>query len=609
VTSTVESTVDMSDRPDEAPDAPASPDERGDGAGEERRWPSRRVALAILAVLSLQFLGLSLYEAWHDTPTLDEAVYMSGGLHTLHDHSLRLNNEQPFLPKVVNALPLYLARTAIPTGGTWDDTEVIDGNSLVGYTGMTREFTELHADNLQEVVFVGRLMSVLEGLAIGWVLYALGATLFSRAAGLLAAGAWLTLPLAVGFAHLNSLDLAFALAVAVAALALVRHLRDPSWKTLAVLALAAGALQLTRQTGFVYVGVVCIAVVASRRRDRWAALRDVAVLAVATWGLVWVGTFAVAPHRMPVDQASVDSFLADFGAQGEGLPARAIGKALDVVPWPAEYEVGFETQLAFSSHDSPGYLLGDAWDGTRPSFWPLSMVIKLPITILAMLVAGPLAWRWLNRGQRWRAALVVLLPALAAFAFVLPYNKPIGLRYALPGIVMLLVIASPLAIGLVRRRAGQIVLVVAIVAQLAFLWTSVPHSLAWTAPPFRPGYQVVSESNLDWGQDGYDLVEWLDTHPAYVNYFGLDWLVDKQPGYTALLGTPPEDVTGWVAVSATQLTSYLRDELAWLRGYCNVGTIGDAGTILIYRFDEPPTAEPGPAEPAGRCEGEFSHRV
>jgi Dolichyl-phosphate-mannose-protein mannosyltransferase len=598
------STVEVASAPDEAPEV-----EEPAGGPPEQHGPSRLVALAILAVLSLQFVALCLHQAWNDAPTLDEAVYMSGGLETLHDHSLRLNNEAPFLPKVVNALPLYLAGAAVPHDGAWDNTDVIDDESLVAYTTMTREFTELHAGNLQEVVFVGRLMSVLEGLAIGWVLYALGAILFSRAAGLLAAGAWLTLPLAVGFSHLNSLDLVFALAVSVAALALVRHLREPSWKTLTVLALAAGALQLTRQTGFVYVGVVCVAIVASRWRDRWAALRDVAVLAVATWALVWVGTFAVAPHRMPVDQASVDSFLADFGAQDEGLPARAIGKALDVVPWPAEYEVGFETQLAFSSHDSPGYLLGDAWDGTRPSFWPLSMVIKLPITILAMLVAGPLAWRWLNRGQRWRAALVVLLPALAAFAFVLPYNKPIGLRYALPGIVMLLVIASPLAIGLVRRRAGQIVLVVAIVAQLAFLWTSVPHSLAWTAPPFRPGYQVVSESNLDWGQDGYDLVEWLDTHPAYVNYFGLDWLVDKQPGYTALLGTPPEDVTGWVAVSATQLTSYLRDELAWLRGYCNVGTIGDAGTILIYRFDEPPTAEPGPAEPAGRCEGEFSHRV
>ena len=47
--------------------------------------------------------------------------------------------------------------------------------------------------------------------------------------------------LAVGFGHISSVDLAFALAVVAAALALVRHLRAPTWRTLSVLALAAGA--------------------------------------------------------------------------------------------------------------------------------------------------------------------------------------------------------------------------------------------------------------------------------------------------------------------------------------------------------------------------------
>ncbi len=601
------STIELaSAEPEEAPE------EDGPGGGPpERPGPSRLIALAILAVLSLQFAALCLHQAWNDAPTLDEAVYMATGQGTLHDHHLRLNNEAPFLPKVVNALPLYVLGIDVPQDGAWDNTHVIDEASMVAYSTATKEFTELHqnAGNLQEVVFVGRLMPILEGLAIGWVLYALGALLFSRTAGLLAAGAWLTLPLAVGFSHLNSLDLAFALAVVFAALALARHLRAPTWKTLTVLALAAGALQLTRHTGFIYVVTACVAIVATRWRDRWAAVRDVAVVLVATWGLVWVATYAVAPQRMPVDEAGVGNFLAQVGSENEGLPARAMSRALDAVPWPAEYKVGFETQLALSANPAPGYLLGDTWVGSRPSFWPVSLAIKLPITVLAMLVLIPLAWRWVPRGRRGRAALVVGLPTLAAFAFVLPYNKPLGLRYALPGIVLLLVVAAPLAIGLVRRRAGQIVLAVAIVAQLVFLWTSVPHSLAWTAPPFRPGYQAVSESNLDWGQDGYDLVDWLDGRTAYVDYFGLVWTIENEPGYRPLRGLPPEEVSGWVAVSATDLTTYWRDEFAWLRAYCNVGTIGDGGTILIYHFDEPPTGEPGPAMPAGRCEGSTSHRV
>jgi hypothetical protein len=328
---------------------------------------------------------------------------------------------------------------------------------------------------------------------------------------------------------------------------------------------------------------------------------------VATWAFVWIATFLVAPTRVPIDRASVDDMLAEQRAHDQGAMGDVLSVAVDLVPWPAEYELGFQTQLATSSASTVGYLLGETWEGARPTFWPLAMLVKLPVTVVAVLLVGPLAWRWLSRDQRRLAALVAGLSALVSFAFVLPYTKPVGLRYALPGIAMLLVVASPLALALRRHRAGYAVLGVGVIAQLAFLWGSVPHSFAWTAPPFRPGYQVVSESNLDWGQDGYRLAAWLEGREAHVAYFGTNAIVDQLPGYNSLLGTSRDEITGWVAVSASFLTTHDRRELAWLRAYCNVGTIG--GTILLYQFDQPPTTEPGPVEPAGRCRGSTSRRV
>ena len=580
------------------------------GVGDRApRWLSRRVALAVLAAVSVQFVVLSLHQAWNDAPTFDEPVYMATGLATLYDGELRLNNEAPFFTRAVNALPLRIAGVDVPLDGAWAEADTIDGDTWFLPYVLAEEFTSLHAERgeLQRAVLIGRLMAVVEGFAIGLVLYALGATLFSRGAGLLAAGAWLTTPWVVGFGHINSIDLAFTLAVVAAALALVRYLQAPSWRTLAVLALAAGALQLTRQTGFLYVGVICVAVVVRRWRDGWDAARDVAVVVVATWALVWVATLAVAPTRVPVDRAAVDETLDDIGATEQGAVAGLLSRAVDVVPWPAEYEVGFQTQLAGSQVDTQGFLLGDMWWGARPSYWPLTMLVKLPITVIALMLVGPFAWLALRREQRRLAALVVVLPALVAFAFVLPYNKPIGLRYAMPGIALLLVVASPLALVLVRRRAGYAILGVAVLAQLAFLWSSVPHSLSWTTPPFRPGYQVVSESNLDWGQDGYRLADWMEGRTGHVAFFGSASVVDGTPGFRPLIGAPPEEITGWAAVSASQLTIHSRDELAYLRAYCNVGTI--AGTVLLYRFDEPPIDEPGPEEPAGRCDGPVSERV
>lgn len=69
------------------------------------------------------------------------------------------------------------------------------------------------------------------------------------------------------------------------------------------------------------------------------------------------------------------------------------------------------------------------------------------------------------------------------------------------------------------------------------------------------------------------------------------------PHARPLLRTPLDHVVGWVAVSATDLTSAERAQLAWLRSYCPVGQLG--ASILLYYFESPPAAEPGPADPLG----------
>lgn len=95
--------------------------------------------------------------------------------------------------------------------------------------------------------------------------------------------------------------------------------------------------------------------------------------------------------------------------------------------------------------------------------------------------------------------------------------------------------------------------------QLVTFWGSHPHSIAWTAYPFRPAYRYVTDSNVDWGQDLYRLRAWSNDKEPFVAYFG--WL--GVPGSRPLSQTRPDEVEGWVAASGTYLT--LRSELDWLR--------------------------------------------
>ncbi len=106
---------------------------------------------------------------------------------------------------------------------------------------------------------------------------------------------------------------------------------------------------------------------------------------------------------------------------------------------------------------------------------------------------------------------------------------------------------------------------------------------------------------MDWGQDFYRLQDWsVGRHPA-VAYFGPRGL-DRGPGpgRPGALGAYPLDrLTGWVAVSATRLTTSDHAALSWLRAYCPLGTLG--GSILLYRFARPPDTAPGPIRPAAAC--------
>jgi hypothetical protein len=273
-----------------------------------------------------------------------------------------------------------------------------------------------------------------------------------------------------------------------------------------------------------------------------------------------------------------------------------------------------------SVHDASGsaaYIAGIAYTGGRWWYWPLSLVIKWPEAGLLLLVAGAIGCRWLPRDLRRRAGAALGAPAVLLTAFTLVMPKDVGLRYLFP---VLALGAAAAGSGLVAagtalrgegRRAGAgraagavtaVLLVVALVSTAA----SFPDSIAWTAWPFRPNYAVATDSNVDWGQGLYALRSWSAGRDPWVGYFGPRGITTADiPGARPLLGTAPDRISGWVAVSVSTLNSANRSAVSWLRGWCPVAIL--AGSILIYHFRQSPSASPAPpARPAPLCPGQWS---
>ena len=519
----------------------------------------------VLALCAALFLGFGLSEAWADSPTFDEPVYVAAGLQAVLHHDLVINAEHPPLPKVVAILPVLLVRPVIPAN------VLPNTNDERAYSAQfVRD--QVKAGKLRSVTFASRLAVLLEALGIAALLWALGRRLFGEMAGTLAASLWLLSPFVLGLSHLDAVDPSFTLTVVGWSWAMLRWTDRPTTSRSVVVGLLGAAVVLSDVTGLLI-----------------AALGLVVMLGYGRSRLPTMGTPAVHRRRCRLLGRGVAVL------HRPRSPRRARPHHRPAIPLRPRAFAIWQTTTRSPPPVTCSERRGRA-DGGGTGRVPWSSR-RYPRRCCCSLV-GPIGWRTVDRSTRWRAAAVLAAPALLLLAFNLGTPRDIGLRYLLPVIALWLVAAS----SLVRYgpRLGPGLGALAIVVAGVLTIGSVPDSLAWAAPPFAPAFQSVTNSDVDWGQSLSLLQSWSRGKHPWVAYFGPRGIgASPVPGSHLLLGAPLGRVKGWAAVSATDLTSAERLPLGWLRAYCPVSELG--GSILLYRFRVHPSGSTGPTRPAALC--------
>ena len=627
-------------RPDLALDEPAHP------ATDRLSSPPRAVPTdgripprwrwLILSVLAVAFLAIGLQQAGQDAPTVDEGVDLSSGVNSLVQHDLRMVPEHPALPKAIAALPALLAHPIVPDTAAYRDGRWFD------WSGDFISANE-QAGRLRPMLLWARAVVLVEAVGCAALIYLLARRFFGPDGGLLAAGAWLTTPYVVGLSHFAMIDVPFTLVTLATCVLLARWLDRPDRRRTVAIGLILGAALATRHTALVLVAVSFGVMAWSGRARPPRVVRQVLLSGSVAVITVWAVYRGLAPHGP--SGAVADRFDGLVGASAAGS---VVARLVTAIPLPTEWRAGFGF-LSLTSTPRPASLLGSSWDGGRWWFFPVSALLKLPATLVLAVVAG-----WfvaLRRAvDRRRLALVVALPAVTIWLFLVAQPLNLGLRLAVPVVALALVGVGALATLLDRSEAldtgrlgpddgepggtpvvdtGRLVIHsadadtrrargrvrpalvalvgLAVVVQLASSVAAAPHSLAWTPPPARPAYQWVSDASLDAGQAAYEVRRWAEGRDALV-------AVDTTRGLSVDGGTRPladvdaTEVRGWVAVGVTPLMQTRRDDLAWLRKYCPVGTLG-GGSVLVYHFTAEPDPRPGPETPVGPCLGDpSSHR-
>jgi hypothetical protein len=478
-------------------------------------------------------------------PTFDEPLYVDRGLNDWRQGTKQglLHVGTMPLPIDVQTLPLYLWERS--TGTPLDP---------VG--------------DLHSLLFWCRAATLLFWWLLLWYARLIGRSLAGPWAGRLAVALLACEPNLLAHASLATTDIA----VTACLLALFYHFRsgrEGGWAgRLALPALWYGLAILAKASALVY-GPICLIVIEFERVLRSGAL---ACPPATTWrqrllhcwrqmragrrDLVWIGVGGLALTFLycGCDFKALPSFMSWAHSLPEGPWATAMVWASEHLCIFSNAGEGLVRQIKHNLHGHGTYLLGTSSPRALWYYFPVLLTIKLslPLLLVPFSVAAARARALTN----WAclAGLVLLVASLN-------FRVQIGIRLVLPLVAIGIVGIAAAAIETLRtaeRRWTRPVL--AGVLGLTLVWTTAsaaavwPHGLCyvnelWGGP--EHGYELVSDSNYDWGQGLDELVAWRGRQgnaAIDVWYFGSDPAIRTLPLHYVPLHTLPLSGPGDVAV-------------------------------------------------------------
>jgi len=542
---------------------------------QEYKRIGRAAPILLLWLLFAQMLGV----ARTASITFDEGPHLAVGYATLRTGDLRLQpvHIHPPLANLLAAAPLLL-NSDLP------DPRDISGWEIASLSAVTDEVVWQYPRPAQ-LALAGRLPIILLTLVTGAVVLRWAMDLGGRAAGLLALTLYALDPQIVAHGSLVTTDMAVTAFGLSAFFVLYRWRRRSTRTRLLVLGLMVG-LALASKVSAVWILVLVEAIVLIPRGGRGWRQRLGA-------GFV-IGVLA---------------FLALWATYG--FEIRAVPDVAGALPLPAATHL--DVYRSLQEHyrlGHPAFLMGQNSAQGWWTYFPVAFAIKTPVPTMILLVAALIVA--LLRRRRVDATLV-LYPVVYGITALFS-SVDIGYRHLLPMLPFVYIFVGFQLCGaqyttdsalLGRWGTRRIDLRWIFVAGMA-LWLALGTALVYPYPltffnelvgGSDQGYLWLVDSNLDWGQNLWQLRDWMQdqgVERAYYSHFSparpemyevsVDWL---PPHPSAVPFRPFDPDPGVYAIGATTLQGVYTPDVntfAFFRSHSPEIVLGDA--LFVYRVPE-----------------------
>jgi hypothetical protein len=524
--------------------------------GVSHTKPSKASALCLFLVISCAGV-LDVWVARLMSATYDEPQSVAYGEQVLHcrpDRSNPLFNSKAPIA-ALNAAPRVLA-------------------AYLDKKGLAPSILKI----LRSIRFA-RLASVMATLLLNFFIYRWAYVLYGTAAAVAVSVMVVFSPNLIAHGTLANNDGYFALGVVMALYYFRRYLLYPTLRNAAVSGFTLAIAQLTKQFAIYLYAVVLIftVLVSNDRRTEspsigWKKLVAFVSIAFVCFLFVVGAGFCFDRPFTPLKQYHFES------AAFVRLQRAPLLRSLPV-PLPYPFLQGLDM---LKYHDDSGltygkiYLLGQLADPYDPhfhgfkSYYAVAMFFKEPIPLQILCFLG-LVWIWRNR--RYRDLLtgegLLLVAAIVLFVwFSLFRRSQLGIRNILPVLAIDLVIAGAAFSNFAgkprRTKLGLGLLVLWMcVSTMTYYPNLIAYMNEWVLDR-NQSYRILVDSNLDFGQEGYLVHDFLMRNPDVV----LD---------------PDKPVSGRVLVTVNRLVGEWHgyEPMFWLQRYRPVGRVGYGHLLFV----------------------------
>ncbi len=547
---------------------------------------TRIVSAIACSLLVIQAFLLS-WISWHTSPTLNEVAHLPSGLYAWKFGSFDVYRVNPPLARSIAAIP------ALVGGANTNWKEYEFGLGLRPEWALGKSFIQANPKRWQYFYLLARWALVPLATVGGLVCFRWSSSLYGPKSGLLSLTLWVFSPNILAWASTITPDASAAGLGVLACYNFWRWLESPTWRRSLVSGLALGLAELAKMTWILLYAlwpVIWLFYCLSRPRSlkttkgtsQLTQLIFILLLSlyIINLGYGFDGSFKrLRTYQFACRFLAGTASQADGGKGGNRFSNTWVG--LIPVPVPEDYLLGLDLQQLDFDLGALCYI-NETWrDNGSLAYYVYAFALKEPLGtwLLGLLALGAsAAWRS-GRTSRWRDEIVLISPAIAvmlAVSSVTSFNE--HSRYALPALPFFYI-----WIGKVVRREAASSLPKTIVVTPLLFWSIAsslsvfPHSLSHfnelAGGPVH-GHVYLIGSNIDWGQDLFDLKRWYDEHPQarplHLAYFGAvdpdaagidfvpipKWPLPDRPSNITLEDVGPQP--GWHAISVNHLRGYRR---------------------------------------------------